>query len=445
MAIWHHLFSMAHSIVNFRSTARWTFLLCACIFGGCREQAPSKFEVTTSSMAPRLQGRHFLATCELCDQSFCVAAESYDSLIPTRCFSCGGPCLVDSTTVRPGDQVALQPLSKSDTIKRFDLVVFRSSRDSQPSDFNVKRVWGLPEESIQLSEGELIVDGRLYQKSLLELVEVSVPLSRFPADRRSHWSWIGADTTSDLAPGADVESRVVDDRVILLSGEQLKYRYQRRFNNSASNKTTLDDDYVTNQNSTAPFHNVQDFFVAVLLERPCDQPWWIDINFYGHATRVEILPIANGDTGDNCIFATNAVVMAVCDGRLLAASDQQLSEILLEQGKQSKIDRFESDELIRIGVNVGELQIRELRVSRDLWLGPRESRLASWNFDGSLDGYFVLGDNLPVSEDSRDQLFGRIQRAQILGRLATSYQLDSNPKWPASWIETVFRSKIDCR
>lgn len=37
-------------------------------------------------------------------------------------------------------------------------------------------------------------------------------------------------------------------------------------------------------------------------------------------------------------------------------------------------------------------------------------------------GYFVLGDNLPLSFDSRDADFGRIDRNQILGRLTSQTQ-----------------------
>ena len=70
---------------------------------------------------------------------------------------------------------------------------------------------------------------------------------------------------------------------------------------------------------------------------------------------------------------------------------------------------------VLLGAEAGDVVVRELQIYKDIYYlsGPVNSNTKDLAEPGS--GYFVLGDNPPVSIDSRQ--FGPINPRQILGRV----------------------------
>ncbi|QDU78953.1 Signal peptidase I V [Polystyrenella longa] len=137
--------------------------------------------ITTGSMATALKGAHAQVDCTHCLFSFAVGA-SFDESSPnpfhqelsskqeefTTCPNCGEPRipLTESATSQ-GDQILIhkggfyfrEP-------KRFEPALFRNP--DQPHEIYIKRIVGLPGETILLSEGDLFINGARIVKTLTE-------------------------------------------------------------------------------------------------------------------------------------------------------------------------------------------------------------------------------------------------------------------------------------
>jgi hypothetical protein len=423
------------------------------VFGiaiGCRppENSFTKYQVGSSSMAPAWFGPHRTATCKECGQQSIVVYEAYDPVVPTRCFSCGAICFC-SNNLESGEVIEVSQRDVSASLKRFDVVTFDTPEsDEEESLQALKRIWALPNERIELHDGKAWIDGRQLQKSAKELAEVCVPLSRFPKDNRSHW-WV---TDPPSGESTRIESAAIQTHIRLEPNRRLEFRYVRPSRNPETPEmfpSPIVDDYPFNQNSIAQFHEVPDYMLAVELVKPMLTPWFVCLHSQGKQYRVRV-----GSSGDESRGQANSalaeidsgvrLVIAVCDDRFLASTenrDSQWKLVDLEEALDS--GNVQLDTLISI-TTTETLPIKRLLVARDLWLGPRESRLTEWMPSGTnaeieaevARGYFMLGDNLQLSFDSRDSTFGRVSRDRIKG---TVERLEDSPAWILSLLNHTFR------
>ncbi|MEZ6046597.1 MAG: signal peptidase I [Planctomycetaceae bacterium] len=135
--------------------------------------------ITTGSMANALNGAHHRVECPHCHFPFAVGI-SFDESSPdpfhqnpatnqeefTSCPNCGElqiP-LADAITSQ-GDQILMHKgafLFRNP--RRFEPALFRNP--DQPHEVYIKRIIGLPGESVQLKEGDLYIDGKLIVKTL---------------------------------------------------------------------------------------------------------------------------------------------------------------------------------------------------------------------------------------------------------------------------------------
>ena len=65
------------------------------------------------------------------------------------------------------------------TPRRWEVIVFRNP--AEPLEAFVKRVIGLPGESIQLVDGDVVIDGELCRKSWTDQRELRIPVHRHKA------------------------------------------------------------------------------------------------------------------------------------------------------------------------------------------------------------------------------------------------------------------------
>lgn len=401
---------------------------------------PSKHRIASSSMAPTWFGPHRLATCPRCGQQSAIVEEAYDPLLPTRCFSCGSVCTC-SAEVYPGENIEIASYHPNVPLKRLDLLTFQQTDGNDNFPQTLKRIWALPGEHIELRQGEAWLDGKLLQKSAREFSRVCIPISLFPKDTRSHW-WIVKNSERDATPVEETDH----SPLLLDKSQQLEFRYARPNRIPAIQEmrsSKILDDYAFNQNSIAQFHEVPDFLVLIELAEPANAPWTIVMESQGKRYGVEVA--VKGTVNSKAVFGPSIrLLIAVCDGRLLAASDLQesiwnLSEVEIEKRSEGP------DENSPITIMTSDrLRISRLMVARDQWLGPRESRLNEWTPEGTeaevkaeeLSGYFVLGDNLQLSIDSRDRSVGRIATDQVTGKVMTN---EDSTKWILARLNHAFR------
>lgn len=386
----------------------------------------TKYQLSSSSMAPTWFGPHFLAICGECGQRSEVIQEAFDPALPTRCFSCGAVCDC-SSQVQAGETIEIVRPALRASLQRFDVITF-SSRESSPdaATDTLKRIWALPGEQLELHAGQAWIDGKPLQKNLRDFASICIPLSRFPKDTRSHW-WL-----TDKATGEETRIEAVTKReqlspaMSLVSNQQLEYRYARP--NPAPEaprmlNSPVVNDFPFNQNSIARFHEVTDVLLAIEIVKPTRAPWSVCLSAGGKLYRVRL---ASPDGDGVCIEPGNAtrLIIAICDGRLLVSTEtMDLQRVLVELTAEPIADHDLNESMISISTT-GNLAIRRLLVARDQWLGPSVGRETDWipsgnaaEIGGANAGYFVLGDNLERSIDSRDASVGRISADRITGRV----------------------------
>lgn len=122
--------------------------------------------VSGSSMAPNLRGPHVSVTCRKCELQFDIGAE-FDTA-SVECPRCDTPqTLSDPPAIERGDRLVIDRMAfQFRAPKRWEPVVFHSPVDGQ---LTVKRVVGLPGETIQLSDGEVLVNGKVAARDLAAL------------------------------------------------------------------------------------------------------------------------------------------------------------------------------------------------------------------------------------------------------------------------------------
>lgn len=423
-------------------------LACCC---GCWRStpAPTRYQVASSSMFPALLGPTRGATCSACQFNFPVAAETYRPELPTRCERCGGLCDV-AEEIQPGQTAELEPLS-FDTfsgqnpvhpIRRWELIAFQEPSSGSTQ---VKRVWGLPGEAIELREGEAWVDGQLLRKSLAELRQLAVPVYDLRIGGSGQW-WlsnsneISQPASLSLQPGQVVRFQLCRPAPV----HPLEVPAEQWLEPSP-----MVDSYSINQGISTALQPVEDCLLSLSLSQPLNGSLTIELRRNERVIRVVLAspdePTEVRETSNvNNVDPLNGTDQAVatwhiagqkqievgwCDGRLLLESDLQLGVIEVDElelalsAKNTSPSHdlpWESHELFRLEAS-GLSVITGLKLSRDLYLAPAiaappDSDSASESPE-SLAGYYVLGDNLPVSRDSRQQL-GRVSPTQLLGRIS---------------------------
>ncbi len=417
------------------------------IICGCQSNDAIFYEVASSSMAPALLGPTLQANCPHCQNSFPIAADTYRGSLPTRCSQCGGTCQVGSQLI-PGQRVAITPARAQQAWQRLDLIAFK---DPVSGTTQVKRVWGLPNEKIKLQGGEVFIAGQpdavplLLQKTLQQMMQTCVPISNYPSDKVSGWR-IVQDKHSVAASSPPVETLALsqptqtDTPLTLPPNQSLQWT----FRHPAPVRTAevpaerwlqtgpIVDDYQINQGISCSLHEVADYLLTVELQAALIGELVIycrlDTRVVPVTFRSPVSAAMTSQRDKNKKSSTGPVhglvfqvdrhiKLAWCDKRLLIETDLEsqtitTSDLTSLNGELSN-ELINSDlqiagtPMLRIEANRA-LRIKQIIIARDLYF-------EDWHSENErTDGYFVLGDNLPVSIDSRREL-GRIAPQQIIG------------------------------
>lgn len=164
-------------ITEIASTFEWliTAFILAFVF---RAFVMEAFRIPTGSMASTLMGAHFRLSCPQCGYKYArgFVPEEYrlprdtlpasGSQIPraSRCPSCGYYYrTANPVSVENGDRIlVLKCLYQFVEPRRWDVVVFKNPLN--PQENYIKRLVGLPEESIEIIDGDIYIDGKISQK-----------------------------------------------------------------------------------------------------------------------------------------------------------------------------------------------------------------------------------------------------------------------------------------
>ena len=133
------------------------------------------FRIPTGSMADTLKGAHFRLCCEQCGYKYDYGLGNYglpQDIIPrgylkprlSRCPSCGwGQPTGGAMPVANGDRIlVLKCIYQFFEPKQWDVIVFKNPLE--PSINFIKRLVGLPGDTVEIIDGDVYIDGQISRK-----------------------------------------------------------------------------------------------------------------------------------------------------------------------------------------------------------------------------------------------------------------------------------------
>ena len=402
------------------------------------------FIIPTGSMAPGLLGRHAVQVCPNCGLQFDYGpAGSLDGFTPpnqTFCPNCHVQIEVqpEKVGVRSGDRILVHKwpyvLGGFLAPKRWDVFVFRDPAD--PSQNFIKRVVALPNESIEVVDGDLyIMAPGASEHHIARKTRAAQSMLWFNVFNQN---FLPRDNTAPDHPPAWVAERNAAGR----QNVGWSNMHLRVIRHDASDDTVhalrfdpdgsryyMQDVYAYNHGSGGNY--VGD--VRILTEmHPLGGDGWLQfqINRDGdsfkariHADGEAVLSATRADQASSELEIGTATVAPLAgarpciiefghldyrvylkiDGRvILATDDQQYSPNLSVLRTTHRIKPVE----IRLSASNLTFELSGLRVDRDVhYAYSRSNTLRAYPshpFALGDDEYFAMGDNSPNSHDSRE-------------------------------------------
>jgi signal peptidase I len=414
-----------------RQTAELLVVLCLCVLL-VRTFSAEAYVVPTGSMAPTLLGLHREIACTNCGFTFVVGIDEEGHTGQAVCPNCGERGLDGAPAMEcGGDRVLVQKFVYDfRRPKRWEVAVFHFP--GEPSQDYVKRVVGLPGESIRIIGGDIFVDGKIVRKSLPEIraMRMLVHDSRFqPRDTNNFPRWQARMGTRDSSvesewmieggqffhKGARTATRPRTDWLVYKHWDPASGRYGpvRDFYpyNGGDLRSDNDVDDLGLEARLSVSNAVEALSVAI---RSGSDQFVVRIPV-GRQGSIELLRNNQRKPLKNCwnpfeeygLWPRNIRLEAmVIDRRVQVAIDGRL---LFEpyDFDDPAASGQSSDNPVSLGVRGGAVEITDLRIYRDIYYTsvlagtPRYSHGMTAAVTLGSDEYFVLGDNSPVSNDSR--------------------------------------------
>ncbi len=374
------------------------------------------YQIPTGSMAPTLYGRHYEVTCPRCGTIFPVRRSNgiqadMDIVCPECQEDLSGSHV--KTIARGGDRILV---SKNFYLftrpKRWDVFVFKDPERGDENTNFVKRLVGLPGERVQLRDGQVFINGHIARKPA--------------AVQRVLWQNVYTPTRGALAEcwSAGGGWSVRDEGLLLedvaTGWQTIKYAkpiVDFYAYNGRSGQNVVPDIFV---GAHAVMEGSSGAFAACIW---ADSDTWRAV-FRPAATELDVelrcneslrgsvaLPLSSPKEFDFSLSRVDGEVEVTVNGAEAISFEENLTP--------------EDTPLYTDGSGVffqgsgGRLLLGNVRIKRDIYYRSslsRADRLLSRSFvaDVPQGHYLGLGDNSPISRDSR--VWGFVPEENILGK-----------------------------
>ncbi|HID77607.1 MAG TPA: hypothetical protein EYP56_16625 [Planctomycetaceae bacterium] len=377
--------------------------------------------VASGSMAPTLLGPHRWSQCDHCGIGFACATDGGLRRDEVTCPNCGlRTAIGEDDHDGSGDCVLIsRSIFRIRPPRRWELIAFR--HPERPSLLAIKRVVGLPGETVLLRYGQLFINGQVARKDLARQLALSVTV--YDA---AHRPPSGAGTPRWQPQGeatgwGSFQGRFVcPPRAAPAPIDWLVYHHVLRFSGGLGVREAKITSRLAYNQWLGVWQTgssvVTDVGMSFRLARLWgDGQLWLRAADGARRFRVAIEPrhgvfrIYRGDRalgGDRPLGAWSGqprVVFSLVDCQLLLAVDgRTLVSLPFSSARQAAPG---TPRPLAIGCRGLGVEIRDLRVFRDIAYGPPAEKRAYWAVDKPVrlgqDEYFVLGDNSAISDDSR--------------------------------------------
>lgn len=372
-------------------------------------------------MAPFLKARHFSASCTQCSHRFEFDAESASRLDTVHCPMCGWEFGVDkSVSPEPADQVEILSMDRPD---RWDVVAFR-----QRDGYSIKRIVGLPTETVEIRHGDIWIDKQRITKPLRTQLDTRVLMfsTESLVKRQVEWS---------------PDSMLTRFPVSLQQDFQLRYCQYANYDSLTpkSEQEPIKDFYGYNQGLSRSLNQCSDigceFTIAldgsieqvdsVLSVQLTTKDYGVvrfDFSLKSESVEVELLQNNERLHSSDYRLPTKSSELSfypsIIDGMARCVMfDGSHQTVPLKTSFEGPVG--EKVHPVIVSNQMGEpnkdmrVQLVKLKVFRDLFyfekIKHKPIKLGE-------DEYFVIGDNVPVSRDSRNTRFFP-HRKDMVGRI----------------------------
>jgi signal peptidase I len=402
-----------------------TLLLFLCAVLLFRAICVEPYGVPTGSMAPTLLGNHKAVICPRCGYLVRVGypGDPADPHAVTpagaACPNCSCPDLgLDAAPVCPGDHVLVNKnLYDWRTPRRWEMAVFLSPVDE--SKVFVKRVVGLPGETVELRDGDVYVDHEIARKTLSELKALRIPVFDNNCQPPDGWA-VRWQTRPDRGPVPHDGPRLrLETEAVTDSYQWLVYRHTFAVTDKAR---PVFDEYAYNGSDPARAPEpVHDFMVEFDLEIRSGDGWVALALNDGGSEVVAELPVGALKDGTHLsewpveggagpvyraapTFGLRAgttyhVDFAFADRRASLAVDGR--QPFAPVDRPSLPRRDEVTRPARVGGMGVDAVVSNFRLFRDVHYTAAGRHGVAAPVRLGAGQYFVLGDNSPNSDDSR--------------------------------------------
>ncbi len=389
------------------------------------------WRIQGGSMAVALAGRHFQLHCADCQSPFVCGVEYPPADDLAVCPNCGYAMnRIDDGAVVAGRRVVIDRFSYwlSDP-QPWQVVAFRSPEESRP--FGVKRVVAVGARRIEIREGDVYADGAIQRKDMGQLMALRIPVhddiyrsTRQPDMPR----WQGShentrwQTTRDGYLFEPSGARSGEEERDWLVYQQWTCWPHPSPPAERTQTEPMLDHYGYNQNvSRGSLNSIRDFMVSCRLQSE-------GVGTIRLSDGYDTFEVRLSPSGRSCrlrhngAFVRNArcrfpegllqIDFALCDRQVLfSISGRMVIRYYFERSAHEA-----GPQVIAIAADEGRLTIKAPAVFRDVhYLGP--GGVDSWSCAAKLpgEGIFVLGDNVPISADSRE--WADLAPSAVLGRV----------------------------
>lgn len=422
-----------------------------------RTFAAEAYIVPTGSMAPTLLGLHKEVACGNCRFRFAVGMDEQGRSARPICPNCGQlEADAGAAVASTGDRLLVHKyFFDLRPPRRWEVAVFLSP--AEPNQAYVKRVVGLPGEWVQVRGGDVYVDGKIARKGLAEfraMRQLVFDNDFIPADvaRFPRWVFRRGRSRGSAPSGWKAEGTGFAHEASAGDNEVADWLDYRHWDPDTGRYGPVRDFTPYNGGDLRGDNLVNDLMLdATVSARPGARNLAVRLNGSADAVIVTLpidgrsrpevrrngAPIEVQDVRGGIASSPASaprryhLEVGVVDRRLLVAIDGRLAFDPIEfDAPRGGTGPFASP--VSIGVQNGGVQVSDLKIYRDVHytsaLANTPGRPAGvdepWRPAGldepyplKRDEFFVLGDNSPVSNDSRFWPGGPVvRRRDFLGK-----------------------------
>lgn len=414
-----------------------------------RAFAVEGYIISTGSMAPYLLGFHKQVVCPECRFPFAVGMlvdEPSAPDDPVECPNCRQRQIDLSRVPRnEGDQLLVQKFAyQLRRPRRWEVVVFQNP--SRPTQAYVKRVVGLPGESIQILAGDVWINGELARKSLADQRSTRIVVcdhAHHPRQRgefawRAEADW--SESPDGFEHGYSPSSKAEDLNWVSYVGASGDSSATRP--NDSADSLWPTDEYAYNQYSDATSrYRVRDIMLVMQFELHRgrgDMVWSLSDGTQTWQVRLaagdrelhlflddSAEPIERASLSGSVWHQKRLIEMSLFDRQLLFAMDgnvifqrslEPLPPLIKNSDGTTRTSKLDTVP-VRFGARDLHVSVTKLTLYRDVYYTRGDGRHGITEaYRLGADEYFFLGDNSPVSLDSRSWPDAVVRDSMLIGK-----------------------------